>query len=127
MSYSKDDYFFKNNCTNFLEKAVPTLVSFRPFCKFKVWKNSLSKINSINFERKKVFHFQTQSSVTVLSRKLLIKICQNSLATLLSQRLWRRCISVKLANLTKHLKLTGSGFWTVMYVSLHNSFHQVEQ
>ena len=52
---------------------------FWPFYVFKVWKNSLLKINInflINFERKKVFHLQKQSSGTVLSgtKILFIKI-----------------------------------------------------
>ena len=65
-------------------------------------------------------------------KKLLIKFCQSLLETLLKKRLQHKSISVNLAKFIKkylpeHLQMAGSGFCTLLYASLHKSFHQAEQ
>ena len=64
-------------------------------------------------------------------QELLLKFFQSSLATLFKKRLRHRCIAVseimQFCEIAVNMQMTGSGFCTVLHVSLHDSFHQAEQ
>ena len=61
-----------------------------------------------------------------------MKFCQNSLATLLKRDSDTGvfCEFSEILSKTypaEHVRMAGSGFCTVLYVSFHNLFHQAEQ
>ena len=70
-------------------------------------------------------------SEAVVRKCSIQKLLQSSLATLFKKRLRHRCIAVseilKFCEIAVNMQMTGSGFCTVLHVSLHDLFHQAEQ
>ena len=85
----------------------------------------------INFEREKVFHFQKQSPLKKkkVAHKILLKYtCNPTKKETPTQVCFCEFSEILLKTyLAENLRMAGSGFCTVLYVSLHNLFHQPEQ